>query len=85
MKDFEILVDGEIAIIGAAENVHEASKKIKMHKENLRKCESLSKSEITVLIDGVELKHGPRVDVRLIARNMKTQYLENKLLNCHEI
>lgn len=83
MKDVEILVDGELAILYAAENMHEVGKKVAKSKPMLAKANP--GAEISVYVDGVELKNGPVVDVRLIARNMKTQWLENKLLNCHEI
>lgn len=82
MHNIEILVDGEVGIMSAAVNMHEAGKEVAKHKPRL--VVANPGAEITVLIDGKERNETP-VDVRRIARNMKSQHIENKLLGCHNV
>ena len=83
MKIIEILVNGEVGIMTAAATAHEAGIEIAKYRPLLEAVNP--GAEIAILIDGEERKEEPVVDVRRIARNMKTAYIEGRCMNDMDI
>lgn len=69
------LVDGKEAVLDVAETMHEAG--IWMG----RRREMFKGKEVSFLIDGKEHKTPEfMTDVKAVAKNMKTRWIENKIM-----
>lgn len=80
----EVLVEGEIFGMSAAECMHDVGIEVSNIKERIGVVYPNAK-DVIVQLDGQEFHPPEKVDVRRISHNMKSQNIENKLLGCHEI
>ena len=85
MKIIEIYVNGDLHTLDAANNNHEAGKIIGFRKEFIKKYRGTD-VDMKVYIDDKEHKTpGFMTDVKEVAKNMKTRWVENKILGDMEI
>ena len=76
----EAFVGGELYTISAAESMHKVGIEIRKIKERITATYG-SEAEVVIEVDGVEKKSRSfALDVKTVAKNMKTSWMENKIM-----
>lgn len=75
MKQIITIVDDEDTVLDVAKDAFEVEMII-----NRRRKQFKAQGDVSFIVDGVRYKRPPKVDVKRIAKNSKTQWIENQIL-----